>query len=70
MCVTLTVHVDGLDVPISGHVRWISAEPAFTPYYALNQEERARLMYLAEVQLPAESAASLPAGLPAQVALP
>ena len=66
---TLPVHVDGLDVPISGQVRWIAAEPAFTPYYALNQEERARLMYLAEVQLPA-SAASLPAGLPAQVSLP
>jgi HlyD family secretion protein len=65
----LTVHVDGLDVPISGQVRWIAAEPAFTPYYALNQEERARLMYLTEVQLPA-SAASLPAGLPAQVSLP
>lgn len=66
---TLTVHVDGLDVPISGQVRWIAAEPAFTPYYALNQEERARLMYLTEVQLP-ESAAQLPAGLPAQVDLP
>lgn len=65
----LTVHVDGLEVPISGQVRWISAEPAFTPYYALNQEERARLMYLAEVQLP-DSAAQLPAGLPAQVDLP
>ncbi|MGX9728004.1 MAG: HlyD family secretion protein [Candidatus Electronema sp. VV] len=65
----LTVHVDGLDVPISGHVRWIAAEPAFTPYYALNQAERARLMYLTEVQLP-DSAAQLPAGLPAQVDLP
>ncbi|WP_417916255.1 HlyD family secretion protein [Candidatus Electronema sp. JC] len=66
---TLTVHIDGLDVPISGQVRWIAAEPAFTPYYALNQEERARLMYLTEVQLP-DSAAQLPAGLPAQVDLP
>lgn len=65
----LTVHVDGLDVPITGQVRWISAEPAFTPYYALNQEERARLMFLAEVQLP-DNQAQLPDGVPAQVDLP
>jgi len=65
----LTVHVDGLAAPVTGQVRWISSEPAFTPYYALNQEERARLMFLAEVQLP-DSQASLPGGLPAQVDLP
>lgn len=66
---TLLVHVDGLDTPINGQLRWISSEPAFTPYYALNQEERSRLMYLAEVQLP-ESEAHLPNGVPAQVELP
>ncbi|MBW3139220.1 HlyD family efflux transporter periplasmic adaptor subunit [Ferrimonas balearica] len=65
----LTVHIDGLPDPIEGSVRWISQEPAFTPYYALNQEERARLMYLAEVQLPA-SAANLPSGVPVQVDMP
>lgn len=65
----LTVHVDGLDAPIIGTVRWISSEPAFTPYYALNQEERANLMYLAEIQLP-DSAADLPMGVPAQVQMP
>lgn len=64
----LPVHVDGVPAPISGTVRWISSEAAFTPYYALNQEERAHLMYLAEVQLPA-GAAALPNGLPAQVDL-
>ncbi len=65
----LTVHVDGLEAPITGQVRWIATEPAFTPYYALNQTERARLMFLAEVQLP-ESQAQLPVGVPAQVDLP
>ncbi|GIU24944.1 membrane protein [Shewanella schlegeliana] len=65
----LLVHVDGIDDPIEGKVRWIANEPAFTPYYALNQEERSRLMYLAEVQLP-ESSASLPSGVPAQVEMP
>ena len=66
---TLPVLVDGIDQPMTGTVRWISVEPAFTPYYALNREERARLMYLAEIQLP-DSAAGLPSGLPAQVQLP
>lgn len=65
----LTVHIDGLVTPITGTVRWISSEPAFTPYFALNQEERANLMYLAEVQLP-DSAADLPMGIPAQVQMP
>lgn len=66
---TLPVRIDGIDDAITGTVRWISVEPAFTPYYALNREERARLMYLAEIQLP-DSAANLPSGLPAQVELP
>lgn len=65
----LYVRVDGLPTPIMGTVRWISSDPSFTPYYALNQSERARLMYVAEVELP-ESAADLPVGIPAQVVLP
>jgi HlyD family secretion protein len=65
----LPVHIDGVAEPFTGSVRWISQEPAFTPYYALNSSERARLVYLAEVQLP-DSAMDLPAGLPAQVELP
>jgi len=64
----LPVHIDGLTKTISGKVRWIANEPAFSPYYALNQKDRARLMYLTEVQLP-ESQQNLPNGLPAQVEL-
>jgi len=45
----LAVHVDGIEKTVMGTLRWIATEPAFTPYYALNQEERSRLMYLAEV---------------------
>lgn len=67
--IKLVVHVDGLKKSITGHLRWIASEPAFTPYYALNQEERSRLMYLAEVQLP-DSEADLPSGIPVQVELP
>lgn len=66
---TLNVHVDGSPEVFTGEVRWISQEPAFTPYYALNSSERSRLVYLAEIQLPA-TAAALPAGLPLQVDLP
>lgn len=65
----VTVRVDGLETPLRGTVRWISADPAFTPYYALNQEDRSRLMYLAEIDLP-ESAADLPVGVPVQVDMP
>ena len=65
----LVVHVDGLEKQLTGNLRWIATDPAFTPYYALNQEERSRLMYLAEVQLP-DSEAHLPNGVPAQVELP
>ncbi len=65
----LLVHVDGIEKPITGYLRWIATESAFTPYYALNQEERSHLMYLAEVQLP-DSEAGLPNGVPVQVELP
>ena len=66
---TLTVRVDGIDKDIQGELTWIASEPAFTPFYALNQEERARLMYLAEVTLPV-SENNLPTGVPAQVVMP
>lgn len=62
------VHVDGVKQPFEGTVRWVSSESAFTPYYALTEDERSRLMYLAEVDLP-DSAAQLPSGVPAQVEL-
>jgi HlyD family secretion protein len=65
----LVIHVDGLSDVQTGKLRWISQDPAFTPYFALNSTDRARLVYLAEVQLP-DSAANLPSGLPVQVELP
>ncbi|WP_440889387.1 HlyD family secretion protein [Vibrio sp. WZ-1] len=62
------VHVDGVEQTYSGTVRWVATEPSFTPYFALTEEERSRLMYLAEVDLQ-DSAQSLPSGIPAQVDL-
>ena len=65
----VTVHIDGVDKTFLGQVRWVSLDPAFTPHYALNEKERSRLVYMAEVQLP-ETASDLPSGLPVQVDLP
>ncbi|WP_310598069.1 HlyD family secretion protein [Aeromonas aquatica] len=60
----IRVRVDGVPEPLTGRLRWISREPAFTPYYALNEQDRARLVYLAEIDLP--TAQALPSGLPLQ----
>jgi len=61
------VRVDGIAQPLSGKLRWIATEPAFTPYFALNASDRARLVYLAEFDL--EDGETLPTGVPAQVLL-
>ncbi|HET6604726.1 MAG TPA: HlyD family efflux transporter periplasmic adaptor subunit [Xanthomonadaceae bacterium] len=63
----LTVRIDGREV--TGVVRRIAAEPAFTPFFALTQKDRSRLAYLAEVDLPA-AVASGRAGVPVEVLLP
>ena len=65
----LIIRVDGLSQSIQGTIRWVANEAAFSPYYALNQKDRARLMYLAEVQL-TDKYSYLPNGLPVQVELP
>lgn len=65
----LNVHVDGSDRLYNGTVRWLSEEPMFTPYYALTENDRARLVYEMEVQL-GNDGAGRPSGLPAQVELP
>lgn len=66
---TLTVHVDGVEQVFQGKLRWLSTQPAFTPYYALNQQDRARLVFLAEIDLGSD-ADRLPTGIPSQVDLP
>jgi len=64
---TRQVKVDGMDRSYTGHLRWIATDPAFTPYYALNSSDRARLVYVAEFDL--DDANDLPSGVPAQVLL-
>jgi HlyD family secretion protein len=50
-------------------IRYIRAQPAFTPFYALNERDRARLMYLTELSLPAEQS-GLITGMTVEVSLP
>jgi len=65
----VSVLVEGRESPLEGQVRWLSADPAYTPFFALTEKDRARLVYLAEIQLP-DGARDLPVGLPARVLLP
>jgi HlyD family secretion protein len=65
---SVAVWVDGIDQPVSGTVRHIRSTPAFTPYYALNERDRARLMYLTEIDLPSDQ--TLATGVGVEVRLP
>ena len=60
------IHVDGLDAPLAGRVRWVSNEAAFTPYYALTERDRSRLSYVAKVDI-VEQRDRLPDGVPVEV---
>jgi len=64
----LTVRVDGDNRSMTGTVRWVSADAAFTPYFALTEHDRSRLSYLAEIDLP--EASDLPSGVPLEVDFP
>ncbi|AQA17620.1 HlyD family secretion protein [Halioglobus japonicus] len=61
------IHIDGIDTAYTGTLRWIATDPAFTPYYALNASDRARLVYMAEFDL--DEGNELPIGVPVQVLL-
>ena len=65
---TLEVNIDGLTEAYTGTVRRISADAAFTPYFALTEHDRSRLSYIAEVDLPGTR--ELPSGLPLVARLP
>jgi HlyD family secretion protein len=65
---TVAVWIDGQEQPVMGTVRNIRSTPAFTPYFALNERDRARLMYLTEIDLPSDQ--NLPIGIGVEVRLP
>ncbi len=65
----LSIQPDAEMPAFLGTIRHIRPQPAFTPYYVLNERDRARLMYLTEISLPA-SHADLPSGMTVEVSLP
>ncbi|HLF10488.1 MAG TPA: HlyD family efflux transporter periplasmic adaptor subunit [Gammaproteobacteria bacterium] len=65
-----TIRIDGIQRDYSGTVRFVAAEAAFTPYFALTERDRGRLSYLAEITLTDADAGSLPTGVPVEVEFP
>ena len=63
------IRVDGIETVFAARVRFVAADAAFTPYYALTQRDRARLAFVAEIVLD-EPAAALPTGVPVEVDFP
>jgi len=63
-----TIFVDGLENGISGRIRWVASEAAFTPYYALTERDRGHLTYLAKIDIVADRE-RLPDGVPVEVDL-
>lgn len=62
------VFVDGLDESLSGRVRWVASESAYTPYFALTERDRGRLSYAAKVDI-LDASERLPDGVPVEVEL-
>lgn len=63
------VRIDGTDHDWRGELRYVSSDATFTPYYALNERDRSRLSFLAEVVLTEPGAAALPTGMPVEVTM-
>lgn len=62
------IWLDGRPTPLAGRLRWISLDAAYTPYFALNQYDRSRLSYVAEVDVVEPE--NLPVGVPVEVTFP
>ena len=65
---TATVFVDGLSKPLDGVVRWVASEATFTPYFALTEDDRGRLSFVAKVDI-LDHPERLPDGVPVEVEL-
>ena len=63
------INIDGFKKPLTGFVRMISRDAVFTPFYSLTERDRARLSYLAEVELEDPEAKSLSSGIPLRAKL-
>jgi len=63
------IHVDGVEQPFTGQVRFVASEAEFTPYYSLTAADRSRLSFLAEVVIDGAEAEKIPSGVPLEVTL-
>ena len=64
------VAIDGHERSYAAVVRWVAADAAFTPYFALTRHDRSRLSYVAEIDLVGEGVDELPVGVPVEVVFP
>ncbi len=64
-----TIMIDGQEKTFSARLRSIKSEANFTPYYALTEKDRSRLVYVAEFELVDLEARNLTAGIPVQLLL-
>jgi len=63
------IYIEGQKAPIPGFFRYVASDSVFTPYFALTQRDRSRLVFLAEVEVSNDQARTLPAGVPVEVRL-
>jgi HlyD family secretion protein len=63
-----TVRVEGEAGTRAGRVHWIAAEAAYTPFYALTQQDASRLAWAAEIDV--LEPAGLSVGVPVSVTFP
>ena len=61
-----TIYIDGIEEVFTGRIRWISAEAAFTPYFALTQKDRGRLTFFSKIDVLSEDK-RLADGVPVEV---
>ncbi len=62
------IFVDGLEESLTGRVRWVASEAAFTPYFALTERDRGRLSFAAKIDI-LDAGERLPDGVPVEVEL-
>ncbi len=62
--------VDGVAREFKVRVRTVASEASFTPFYALTDRERERLVFAAKVDLIEPEARELPVGVPVTVKIP
>lgn len=64
---TAHIRIDGVDEPVEGRVRVVASDASFTPYFALTERDRGRLVYVSKVDLLGPRARELPSGIPVEV---